>query len=39
MVNDNGRDPQRPVHPTGRAIALLVAVTVLIIALAALSTF
>jgi len=39
MVSRNGREQQRPVHPTGRAIALLVAVTVLIIVLAAVSTF
>ena len=35
----NGRPDDRPVHPTGRAILLIVGVVVLIVVLAALSTF
>lgn len=36
-----GRPPQRPSggHPTGKALVLLVVVTLLLVALAALSTF
>lgn len=33
------RDPRRPAHPKGPAIAVLVAVTLLIVVLAAISTF
>lgn len=39
MRRQISRETQRPTHPTGRAIALLAAVTILIVVLAAMSTF